>query len=50
LIDIWAYVARDNSAAADRLLDTLDQKSLALARNPQIGMAREDIAPDVRHF
>ena len=42
LIDIWAYVARDNPAAADRLLDLLDEKSQALARTPQIGMARED--------
>jgi toxin ParE1/3/4 len=50
LIDIWAYIARDNPAAADRLLDTLDEKSLALASNPQIGMARDDIAPGVRHF
>ena len=50
LIDIWAYIARDNPSAADRLLDALDEKSQALARNPQMGMAREDIAPGVRHL
>ena len=50
LIDIWAYIARDNPAAADRVLDALDEKSHALARNPQMGMAREDIAAGVRHF
>jgi toxin ParE1/3/4 len=50
LIDIWAYIARDNPAAADRLLDLLDEKSQALARNPQIGMAREDVTAGVRHF
>jgi toxin ParE1/3/4 len=50
LIDIWVYIARDTPAAADRLLDLLDDKSRALARNPQLGMAREDIAPGVRHF
>ena len=50
LIDIWTYVARDNSSAADRLLDTLDEKSQALANNPQMGMARDDIAAGVRHF
>jgi toxin ParE1/3/4 len=50
LIDIWAYIARDNPAAADRLLDRLDEKSQALARNPRIGMAREDVAAGVRHF
>jgi toxin ParE1/3/4 len=50
LIEIWTYIARDNPAAADRLLDILDEKSQALAHNPQIGMAREDIAAGVRHF
>jgi toxin ParE1/3/4 len=50
LIDIWTYIARDNPAAADWLLDLLDEKCHALAHNPQIGMAREDIAAGVRHF
>ena len=50
LIDIWLYIAHDNPAAADRLLDLLDKKSRALASNPQMGMAREDIAAGVRHF
>jgi len=50
LIDIWIHIARDNPSAADRLLEVLDQKSLALARNPHMGMARDDIAPGVRHF
>jgi plasmid stabilization system protein ParE len=49
LIDIWAYIARDNPAAADRLLDILDEKSQALAHNAQIGMARDDVAVGVRH-
>ena len=50
LIDIWSYIARDSPHAADRLLDILDTKSLALVRNPFIGMARNDIAEGVRHF
>jgi toxin ParE1/3/4 len=50
LIDIWSYIARDNPAAADRLLDALDIKSRALADNPRMGMAREDIHPGVRYF
>jgi toxin ParE1/3/4 len=50
LINIWTYIARDNPAAADRILDLLDEKSHALARNPRMGRAREDIAPGVRHF
>jgi toxin ParE1/3/4 len=50
LIHIWAHIARDNLAAADRLIDLLDEKSQALALNPQMGMLRNDIAPGVRHF
>jgi toxin ParE1/3/4 len=50
LIDIWAYIARANPSAADRLLDLLDERSKALARNPRMGTARDDIAPGVRHF
>jgi toxin ParE1/3/4 len=50
LIDIWTYIARDNPAAADRHLDVLDEKSQALAHNPQIGKARDDVAAGVRHF
>jgi toxin ParE1/3/4 len=50
LIDIWAYIARDNPDAADRVLDVLDAKSRALAQNPKMGMARDDIAAGVRHF
>jgi toxin ParE1/3/4 len=50
LIQIWAYIARDNLKAADRLLDRLERKSVALARTPYLGMARNDIAEGVRHF
>ncbi|MGZ8372262.1 MAG: type II toxin-antitoxin system RelE/ParE family toxin [Rhodoplanes sp.] len=49
-IDIWTYIARHNSSAADRLLDLLDEKSRSLARNPRLGAAREDVAPGVRHL
>jgi toxin ParE1/3/4 len=47
---IWTYIARDNPAAADRLFDLFDEKSWSLAHNPQIGKARDDVAPGVRHF
>ncbi|HEY7300470.1 MAG TPA: type II toxin-antitoxin system RelE/ParE family toxin [Xanthobacteraceae bacterium] len=50
LIAIWRYVAGANPSAADRLLDLLDERSRALARNPQMGMARDDVAPGVRHL
>lgn len=50
LIDIWSYIGRQNPEAADRILDLLETKSLALARNPYLGTARNDIAEGVRHF
>jgi toxin ParE1/3/4 len=50
LIQIWAYIARDNPPAADQLLDLLDAKSLLLARNPMLGMARDDLAKSLRYF
>jgi toxin ParE1/3/4 len=50
LIDIWTYFAGDNPAAADRLLDVLDEKCQALAHSPQIGRERDDVAAGVRHF
>jgi toxin ParE1/3/4 len=50
LIDIWSYIAADNVRAADRLLDTLDEKSQLLADNPGLGVERPEITPDVRSW
>jgi toxin ParE1/3/4 len=50
LIEIWTYIAQDNSRAADRLLDTLDEKSHQLADNPRLGVERLDIGPGVRSW
>lgn len=50
LIDIWIYIAQDNPAAADRLLDKIDGKIILLAEQPALGPAREDIAPELRYF
>jgi toxin ParE1/3/4 len=50
LIDIWSYIAADNAQAADRLLDTLDEKSQLLADNPGLGVERPNIAPGVRSW
>ena len=50
LIDIWSYIGRHNPMAADRLLDALDGTSQSLARNPQMGRARDDIAAGLRYF
>lgn len=50
LIEIWIYIAQDNPAAADRLLDNFDSKFSLLAEQPALGPAREDIAPGLRYL
>ncbi len=50
LIDIWSYIAQDNSQAADTLLEDIDQKCELLANNPALGPERPDIAPELRYF
>ena len=50
LIEIWLHVAEDNEAAADGLLDRIEQKCAQLASSPEIGPARQDIAPGLRLF
>ncbi len=49
LIDIWIYIAQDNPLAADRVLDTIEERFYALADNPLIGRLRPDIAPELHH-
>lgn len=46
--DIWDYIALDNMDAADRVLNTLEEAILRLAKTPGIGHLREDLA-DRRH-
>ena len=49
LIEIWTYIAQDNSQAADTLLEEIDAKAVALVSSPILGAARPDIAPELRH-
>lgn len=49
-IEIWIYIAQDNPAAADRLLDQINDKILLLAEQPELGPSREDIAPELRYL
>lgn len=46
---IWAFVAQDIPASADRLLDKIEQSIARLAENPYLGPARPDIAPELRY-
>ena len=48
LIVIWSYIADDNSDAADRLLDEIDEICNTLAEAPHAGRLREDLAPELR--
>jgi toxin ParE1/3/4 len=50
LIDIWVHIAADDPAAADRILDRLDEAANHLSRNPQMGPARNDIRPELRYL
>lgn len=50
LIGIWIYIAQDNPAAADRLIDQFDGKFSLLAEQPALGPARDDIAPGLRYL
>lgn len=50
LLEIWSYIAKDNVAAADRVLDRLDDRSRLLADSPGLGVRRDDLEPGVRSF
>ena len=50
LVEIWLYVAEDNPAAADGLLEEIDRSCGLLADNPLLGRARPDIAHDLRYL
>lgn len=48
LNEIWDYIARDNPAMADRVIDKIAAKCEMLARQPLIGEARPDLATNLR--
>lgn len=50
LIEVWMHIARDDPHAADRVLDALERRTMLLARHPEIGRERPDIAPGVRYL
>lgn len=49
LEELWFFIAQEDAAAADRWLDTLEDKIALLADNPQMGPARPDIARELRY-
>ena len=50
LIEIWTYVAEDSPKAADRLIDRLRNRCAILARLPQLGRLRPELAEGIRSF
>lgn len=50
LVEIWVFIAEDNPSAADRFIETIDQKCRLLARTPELGQSREELAPSLRSF
>ena len=45
LAQIWSYVARDNPAAADRLIQSIERAIQSLAAEPELGTRMDHIAP-----
>jgi toxin ParE1/3/4 len=49
LEEIWFFIPQDDPAAADRWLDTLEEKIALLADNPLMGPSRPEIARELRY-
>ncbi len=45
---VWRYVARDQVAHADALIDSLYDRFRSIAMNPEVGQARSDIKKGLR--
>jgi toxin ParE1/3/4 len=50
LDDIWLYIANESSSieAANRIIDSLTDQFLILARHPHIGRRRDDLRVGLR--
>ena len=48
IASIHKYIANDNRAAADRLIDNLKEKFRLLVAQPQIGQLRPELALNLR--
>jgi toxin ParE1/3/4 len=50
LDEIWDHIARDRVVNADRFVDRIEQRFGLLAKNPRLGVARDDLRPGLRRF
>jgi toxin ParE1/3/4 len=47
---IWLHIAEDNLAAAERLIRAMEAAEDQLGLYPELGQARPDLAPGLRHW
>ena len=50
LEEIWLYIAADSIAAAEGVLHRIAAAERRLTEFPEIGQARPDLAPGLRHW
>lgn len=50
LVDIWLFIAKHDSAAANRVLDFIEERLQRLAITPTIGHSRNDLWPNALCF
>ena len=50
LLQAWLYIAEDNLAAADKVLDKLEQEATLLLLQPLMGRARPELGSAVRSW
>ncbi len=50
LFEIALYIAQDDVGASDRFIDALAKKFELLARHPEMGRLRPELAPELRSF
>lgn len=50
LFDAWLFIAKDSPAAADRVLDTIEQEANTLSGQPLMGRVRPELGKRVRSW
>ena len=50
LVQIWHYIAEDNEAAGDHLLDRVSDIARKLAAHPEAGRSRRELLVGLRSF
>jgi toxin ParE1/3/4 len=50
ILDIWTYVAADNPAAADRVVERIERVLQSISEHPEMGRERFEIMPGLRSF